>query len=90
MGLSMSPAFGITTTGLRGFAGEHKSDVSLVFQKMPQATRDLPFNKAKKHEYYLTIVNDRNKHITSYGITEVKLKNIAKDGFWVLKKRDFN
>ena len=79
IGMSMSPIFGMKTYGIRGFAGENRVDVGLVIQQIP-----------KTNNYYLSIVKDNSKHISSYSITENKLKKIIADGFWVLPDKKFN
>ena len=79
LGMSMIPIFGIKTYGIRGFAGKNRVDVGLVIQQIP-----------KTNNYYLSIIKDNGKHISSYSIKENKLKKIIADGFWVLPNKKFN
>ncbi len=79
IGMSMNPTFGTKTYGTRGFAGENRANVGLVIQQIP---------KTKK--FYLSIIKDNGKHITSYSITLEKLKKIIANGFWVLQNQKFN
>ena len=80
----MKPIFGTgsTTHTVRGFAGKHRTNVGLIIQSIPGTNK-----------YYLSIINDRNDRgvqVSSYSITENKLKRIIKDGFWILQERTFN
>ncbi len=84
IGHVMSPVFGTgaKTTPLRGFAGKYKSNVSLVIQSMPKLVNG--------NSHYISIINDRGVHISSYPITPEKLEKIIQDDFWVLKTTNFN
>lgn len=81
IGLRMSPVFGsgIKTYAFRGFAGKNRAHISLVIQSIPNSS-----------DYYMSIVNDRGIHISSYPIRKGKLTSIIKDDFWILQKRNFN
>lgn len=79
IGMSMNPTFRTKTYGIRGFAGKNRANVGLVIQSIP---------KTKK--FYLSIVNDRGKHIPSYSITLEKLKKIFANDFWVLQNQKFH
>lgn len=81
IGRSMKPIFGTgsTTHTVRGFAGKHRTNVGLIIQSIPGTNK-----------YYLSIINDRGVQVSSYSITENKLKRIIKDGFWILQERTFN
>lgn len=77
----MKPIFGTgaKTHAVRGFAGKHKVNVSLVIQSIPGTDK-----------YYLSILNDRGIHVSFYSISETKLRQLIKNDFWVLTKRNFN
>ena len=81
MGRSMQPIFGTgaVTTAVRGFAGKNKANVGLVVQSIPNTEK-----------YYLSIVNDRGSHVSSYTITQRKLRKMIADDFWILKQQNFN
>ena len=81
MGLAMKPIFGTGTKthAVRGFAGKHKANVGLVIQSIPGADK-----------YYLSIINDRGIHVSSYSISETKLRQLIDKNFWVLTQRNFN
>src|SRR6056300_107 len=81
MGLAMKPIFGTEakTHAVRGFAGKHKVNVGLVIQSIPGTDK-----------YYLSIINDRGIHVSSYSLSETKLRQLIKNDFWVLTKRNFN
>ena len=81
MGLSMIPNLGngSTTHSVPGYAGINKADVSLVIQSIPTTQR-----------YYLSIVNERGTHVSSYSISASKLRQIIKNNFWVLLDRKFH
>lgn len=81
MGLAMTPIFGtgVKTYAFRGFAGKHKVNVGLVIQSIPATDK-----------YYLSIINDRGIHVSSYSITQKKLDIILDNDGWVLPKKNFN
>jgi hypothetical protein len=75
----MSPVFGtgIKTNAFRGFAGKNRANVGLVIQTIPNSSN-----------HYLSIINDRGIHISSYPIETSKLKIIIADDFWILQKQN--
>ena len=81
IGVSMTPVFGTgaKTYGIRGFAGKNRVNVSLVIQSIPNT-----------NNHYLSIVNDKGTHISSYSINEKKLKKIIANDFWILPNKNFN
>ena len=46
---------------------------------------DLKINTEKG---LISVVNEQDQHISTYGVTENKLRNLIKDGFWILKNRN--
>ena len=79
IGMSMNPVFGLKTVPVRGFAGRLKHDVGLVIQDIP-----------KSSNRRLSIISDNGKHISSFTVTELRLQQIVKDGFWILKDQNYN
>lgn len=81
MKLVIKPIFitSYNTNALRGFAGKHKINVGLVIQSIPGTDN-----------YYLSIINDRGIQVSSYSISETKLRQLIQNDFWVLTKRNFN
>ena len=75
IGLAMQPIFGTgaKTHPIRGFAGKHKVNVGLVIQSI-----------SGTENYYLSIINDRGIHVSSYSISQKKLRKIIKNNFWIL------
>lgn len=60
-------------------AGKNRVNVGLVIQQIP-----------KTNNYYLSIIKDNGKHISSYSVTGKKLKKIIANDFWVLTDKKFN
>ena len=79
IGMAMNPVFGINTLPVRGFTGNHKTDVGLVIQSIPNSS-----------DSRLSIIKDNGQHVSTYTVTQKKLIKIVQDGFWVLKTRHFN
>lgn len=61
------------TRHIAGYAGKWKKDVQIkvIFAENPD-------------ESTISIVNERGKHISTYGVKNTKLKTIAENDFWVL------
>jgi hypothetical protein len=73
----MSPIFGVNTKSVPGFAGVRKQDTELTIQS------------TKSNIHILGIIREDGMHISSFPVKNKKLKEMAKDDFWVLKDRYF-
>jgi len=76
IGKSMSPVFGVNTKSVPGFAGVRKQETELTIQS------------TKPNKNILGILREDGMHISSFSITDDKLKAIAKNDFWILKDRN--
>jgi hypothetical protein len=76
IGKSMSPIFGVNTKSLPGFAGVRKQDTELTIQS------------TKPNTNILGIIREDGMHISSFFITDDKLKTMVNNDFWVLKDRN--
>ena len=76
IGKSMSPIFGVNTKSVPGFAGVRRQDTELTIQS------------TKPNTNILSIIREDGMHISSFLITDDKLKTIANNDFWVLKERN--
>ena len=77
--IDIKPRSSNNNPAVRGFAGKHKSDISLIIKSIPDT-----------NNFYFSIINDKNTHITSFSIPYSRLRVIAKDDFHVLKDKTFN
>lgn len=78
IGKSMCPLFGPKKTlSVPGFAGKYKQNTELTIQQtnIPDKT-------------ILGIIREDGLHISSYSLDDEALRELAKDGFWVLKNRN--
>jgi hypothetical protein len=76
IGKSMSPVFGVKTMSIPGFAGVRKYETELTIQRI------------KPNMNILGIIREDGTHISSFSVTDKKLKKIAKNDFWVLEDRN--
>ena len=76
IGKSMSPVFGVKTTSIPGFGGVRKYETELTLQSI------------KPNTNILGIIREDGTHISSFSITDAKLRRIAENDFWVLKDRN--
>lgn len=60
-----------------GFTGTYKQNTELTIQQT-----DTPNNTI------LSITREDGLHISSYSIDDIALRQLIKDGFWVLKNRN--
>jgi hypothetical protein len=65
--------------GISGFAGKNSVNVGLIIQSIPNS-----------NNFYFSIINDTGKHISSYPISQKKVRKIIMNDFWILKDRNFN
>ena len=78
LGKAMSPLFGQKKTiSVPGFAGVNKINTELTIQLGNKPDSNL-----------ISIIREDGVHITTYSITDIGLKKLYKDGFWVLKDRN--
>jgi hypothetical protein len=75
-GKSMSPIFGVNTKSVTGFAGVRKQDTQLTIQS------------TKPNINTLGIIREDGMHISSFSITDYKLKTMVNNDFWALKDRN--
>ena len=72
----MIPVFGVTPMSVPGFAGRQKYETELTIQQIKPKTR------------ILSIIREDGTHISSFSITDDKLRRIAENDFWVLENRN--
>lgn len=80
IGLAMQPTFGIPSMGIRGFAGARKSDIGLLYKRVPQDPNVL----------LMSVINDQGIHVSSYPVTISQFQKMRKDDFWIWKDKPFN
>jgi len=76
IGKSMSPIFGVNTKSVQCFAGIRKQEAELTIQS------------TKPNTNILGIIRENGIHISSFFITDDRLKTIVNNDFWVLKDRN--
>jgi len=87
------PVYNPNSYAVEGMAGQQKVPTQLIFSK-PRDTYPLLGQKSQtpapsgKRDIMLGIVTKDGLHISSYPITQNRLKRIEADNFWVLKNQD--
>lgn len=72
----MSPVFDVNIKSVPGFAGVRKQETELTIQSI------------EPNKNIIGIIREDGMHISSFPVKNKKLKEIAKNDFWVLKDRD--
>lgn len=86
----LTPVYNPNTEAVLGIAGRQKVQSQLILSKpRPLLGGKSPVPSGKR-DIMLGIITSDGLHISSYPITQDRLKRIEADNYWVLQNRDIN